>query len=109
MRKLIVIFSVLVSSLAFGQEDVPYQMFGVWQNTEGEFLKISRAEDKVIFQRRNSNSILAVGTIEVVDGELHVIRTDTPDSYNLIFYIGTETVAISRPRSKQAWLWTRIK
>ena len=40
MKKLIFIFLVLVGSLAFGQEDVPLQMLGVWVNGEGEALQI---------------------------------------------------------------------
>ena len=38
MKKLILLITLMVGSLAFGQEDVPYEMFGVWLNGEGEAL-----------------------------------------------------------------------
>ena len=109
MKKLILTLSLLVSSLAFGQEDVPFEILGVWQNTDGEAVQITRNGEEVIFQRRNSTSILAVGTITLVDGELHINRYDKEDEYRLSFFIGKETMVISKPRSTQAWLWNKIQ
>ena len=109
MKKLFYLIT-LVGSLAFGQEDVPYDMFGVWLNGDGEALQIARDQDKVGFVRRNATKILAVGTIEVVDGELHVIRANKKDQYSLAYFIGKETMVITKPRDKKrAWLWTRIQ
>ena len=100
----------MVGSLAFGQEAVPYEMFGVWLNGDGEALQISRNQDQVGFVRRTATTILATGTIEVVDGELHVIRVDKKDQYSLAYFIGKETMVITKPRDKKrAWLWTRIQ
>lgn len=110
MKKLILIFSLLVGSLAFGQEDVPYQMLGVWLNGDGEALQITRDDKNFKFVRRTANTILATGTIEAVDGELHVIRQDKNDNYSLAYFIGNETMVITKPRFKnRAWLWTRIQ
>ena len=110
MKKLILIFSLLVGSLAFGQEDVPYEMFGVWLNGEGEALQISRNDDQTSFIRRTATTILASGTIEVVEGRLHVVRKDKKDDYSLAFFIGRETMVITKPREKKrAWIWTRIQ
>ena len=110
MKKLVLLISLMVSSLAFGQEDVPFDMFGVWLNGDGEALQIMRDEGKVGFIRRNATKIFAVGTIEVVNGELRVIRADKQDTYSLAYFIGKETMVITKPRDKKrAWLWTRIQ
>lgn len=110
MKKLVLFFSLMVGSLAFGQEGVPYDMFGIWLNVDGEALQIAREQDKVEFVRRTATKIIATGTIEVVDGELHVVRADKKDKYSLAYFIGKETMVITKPRDKQkAWLWTRIQ
>tara|TARA_X000001316_G_C921949_1_gene36612 strand:+ start:264 stop:599 length:336 start_codon:yes stop_codon:yes gene_type:complete len=109
MKKLIFIFLVLVGSLAFGQEDVPFEMLGVWVNGEGEALQISKDDDQTSFIRRTTTTILASGAIEVVEGRLHVIRNDKKDDYNLAFFIGLETMVITKPRNKQrAWIWYKV-
>ena len=60
----------MVSSLAFGQEEVPYDALGVWMNGDGEALVISRNGSDITFQRRTSTRILAAGTIKMEKGEL---------------------------------------
>ena len=109
MRKLILLFTLLVGSLAFGQEDVPVNLFGVYANGEGEVLQISRDLDQVVFQRKSKYKIEATGTIKMVDGKLHIIRSDKQDEYNLVYFIGHENIVINKPRSTSAWLWTRIQ
>lgn len=100
----------MVGSLAFGQEDVPYDMLGIWLNTDGEALKISRQDGKITFTRRTAKEILAVGFIEDVEGELRVIRGDKQDEYSLGYFVGKETMVISKPREPQrAWLWIKIQ
>jgi hypothetical protein len=109
MKKLILLLSLLVSSLAFGQEDVPYEALGAWVNTEGEVLVISRAEDLIVFTRKNSTKILAQGEITMVDGDMHINRYDTNSEYRLGLFIGNETMVINKPNSLRAWLWIRIQ
>lgn len=109
MKKFLIIFSLLVSSLAFGQEDIPVSLFGVYANGDGEVLQINRDLDQIVFQRRSKYKIEAVGTIKLVNGELHIIRADKKDEYSLAFFIGNENIVITKPRSKSAWLWTRIQ
>ena len=110
MKKLILLITLMVGTLAFGQEEVPFEMYGVWANFEGEALQISRNDDKTTFIRRTATTILASGTIEVVEGRLHVIRNDKKDDYSLAFFIGIETMVITKPRNKQrAWIWNRIQ
>lgn len=109
MKKFFYLIMIMVGSLAFGQEDVPYDMFGIWLNGDGEALKITREDDRVIFTRRNSTKILATGYIKVVDNELHVVRYDKQDTYSLAYFVGKETMVISQPRSVRAWLWSKIQ
>lgn len=109
MRKLILLFSLLVSSLAFGQEEVPHELLGVWMNGEGEALIVKLQGPNVTFQRRTSTRIEASGTIEMVDGDLLVRRYDIKDTYKLELFIGNETMVIYKPYSTQAWLWSRIQ
>jgi len=109
MKKLILTLSLLVSSLAFGQEDVPYEALGAWINTDGEVLIISRAQDLVVFTRKTKTKILAQGEIVMVDGDMHINRYDTADEYRLGLFIGNETMVINQPNSVRAWLWTRIQ
>lgn len=109
MKKLILTLSLLVSSLAFGQEDVPFEALGAWINTDGEVLIISRAEDLVVFTRKTKTKILAQGEIVMVDGDMHINRYDTTDEYRLGLFIGNETMVINQPNSIRAWLWTRVQ
>ena len=108
MKKLILTLSLLVSSLAFGQEDVPFEALGAWVNADGEVLVISRAQDLVVFTRKTKSKILAQGEITMVDGDMHINRYDTNDEYRLGLFIGNETMVINKPNSVRAWLWTRI-
>jgi hypothetical protein len=109
MKKLILLITLMVGTLAFGQEAVPYDMFGIWINGEGEALKISRDGSEVVFSRRSTTQILAAGYIKEVDGELHIVRYDKKDSYNLAYFVGKDNMVISKPRSQQAWIWYRIQ
>jgi hypothetical protein len=100
---------LLVSSLAFGQEEVPYDALGVWYNTEGEVLIINRKADRVIFTRKDTTRIFATGEITMNNGYMHINRYDTKDSYRLGFFIGNETMVINKPNSIRGWLWTKTQ
>ena len=109
MKKLIFLFTLVVSSLAFGQEEVPYDALGAWYNLDGEVLVISRNQEKIVFTRKNTTRILATGEITMDNGDMHINRYDTEDAYRLGLFIGNETMVINRPNSVRAWLWTRIQ
>ena len=109
MKKLIFLFTLVVSSLAFGQEEVPYDALGAWYNLDGEVLIISRNEEKIVFTRKNTTRILATGEITMENGDMHINRYDTEDAYRLGLFIGNETMVINKPNSIRAWLWTRIQ
>jgi hypothetical protein len=109
MKKIILLISILVSTLAFGQEEVPFKTLGIWSNTEGEVLVISRAEDLIVFTRKDKYKILAQGQITMVNGDMHINRYDTEEEYRLGLFIGNETMVINKPNSISAWLWTKVQ
>ena len=61
MRKFLIFISLVVSSLTFGQEEVPYDALGAWYNLDGEVLVISRKAEKVVFVRKSATKVLATG------------------------------------------------
>jgi len=109
MKKFLFFISLVVSSLAFGQEEVPYNALGAWYNLDGEVLVISRNAQKVVFTRKNAVKILATGEITMENGDMRINRYDTEDAYRLGLFIGNETMVINKPNSVIAWLWTRIQ
>jgi hypothetical protein len=108
MRKFLLFISLVVSSLTFGQEEVPYDALGAWYNLDGEVLVISRKAEKIVFVRKNATQILATGEISMDNGDMHINRYDTEDAYRLGLFIGKETMVINKPYSVRAWLWIRI-
>ena len=109
MRKFLLFISLVVSSLTFGQEEVPYDALGAWYNMDGEILTINRDADKIVFVRKNKTKVLATGEITIENGDMHINRYDNDDAYRLGFFIGNETMVITKPNSIRAWLWTRIQ
>ena len=112
MKKIILLIFILVSTLAFGQEEVPHNVLGTWYNLDGEVLVISRDLDKVRFTRSTQSQIViyATGTITLSsEGELHIKRDDIEDEYKLVYGITGTTLVITQPRSVSAWLWTKIE
>lgn len=109
LRKFLLLITFMVGSLAFGQEDVPYRMLGVWANMDGEVLTVNRNLDEIIFIRKSKTRIKATGTIELENGQLRIVRKDKQDEYNLAFFIGKETMVITKPRDVRAWVWFRVQ
>ena len=103
----ILILFLLMTSFCFAQksEPIPTELYGQWYNLDQELLTIQPNET---FTRRNTKGILASGKLELVDGELRVIRDDIEDEYELLFYIGTTTLVITKPRSQRVWLFHRL-
>ena len=105
MRTLILF--LLMTSFCYKQkpQPIPTELYGQWYNLDQELLTIQPNET---FTRRNTKGILASGKLELVDGELRVIRDDVKDEYELLFYIGNTTLVITKPRSDKAWLFYRL-
>jgi len=105
MKKLIIIFLIATSFCYTQSNSIPPELYGNWYNQEQELLTI---QPNNTFVRRSVEEIIARGTIKIVDGELRIIRTDISDEYNLLFYLGETSLVITKPKSKEAWLFYRL-
>ena len=106
MKKL---FFILFSAISFAQTP---EIYGLWVNGEGEFVEINydnTFERFRVVPKTKFKQLLAKGIVEKVGEELHIIRKDTIDGYNLCYYMGNETLVICKPRSNQAWLWQKLR
>ena len=105
MKKLILF--LLITSFCYTQKSqpIPTELYGQWYNLDQELLTIQPNET---FTRRNTKGILASGKLEIVNGELRVIRDDVDDEYSLLFYIGYTSLVVTKPRSQEAWLFYRL-
>ena len=56
----------MVSSLAFGQEEVPFEILGAWANFDGEVLTVNRDADRIVFVRKDSKKIKATGSCSLM-------------------------------------------
>ena len=102
--------SHMVSSQTTTNDNVFEQRYmsdleGSYMNLDGELLIIKIDNT---FVRLNSNGILAKGNLSLIDNEIRVIRTDVNQDYNLVYGLTGNTLVITKPKSVQAWLWTRI-
>ena len=115
MKKLLALLLVL-STFAYGQKkekieyvDIPFEMYGVWKSVENEFLRISSTINGTTrFQRVQGRRLLASGEIKRIGNQLHIIRTDSEEEYDLIFILGNGNMVITKPNSDRAWLWEKV-
>jgi hypothetical protein len=105
MRKLIITFLMATSFCYTQSNSIPPELYGNWYNLDQELLIIQPNDT---FTRRSTEGILAQGKLEIVDGELRVIRTDVNDEYDLLFHIGSTSLVVTKPRSQQAWLFYKL-
>ena len=107
--KLLVLLTVLFTSVIFAQ-NVDERLFGIWQNADAtEFLKIDRDLDEITFERRDNSGLLSWGIITVTRRELRIERQDILDNYDLVYFIRDDVFVVAKPRSTQAWLWTKVQ
>ena len=106
MKKL---FFILFSAISFAQ---PPEIYGLWASQEGEFVEINYdntfSRFKIISGSKKKK-ILSKGIVEIIDKELHIVRKDTIDGYKLCYYLGSETMAVCKPRSNKAWLFQKTR
>ena len=96
----------MATSFCYTQSNsIPPELYGNWYNLDQELLII---QPNNTFTRRSTDGILAQGKLEIIDGELRVIRTDVSDEYGLLFYIGNTSLVVTKPRSQQAWLFYKL-
>jgi len=105
MRKLIIIFLMATSFCYTQSNSIPPELYGNWYNQDKELLTI---QPNNTFVRKNTERILAVGTLKMINNELRVIRADVDDEYSLLFYIGNTSLVVTKPRSQEAWLFYRL-
>jgi len=92
MKKLILLITLLFTFTTTNAQlsnDLNPNLYGIWINTDGERL-IIRYDNT--FERRTKTKILAEGYITSKNNQLHIIRVDKPDEYNLIYFINYETL-----------------
>jgi hypothetical protein len=102
-----IIFSFLLINYNINAQS--NNIYGLWVNQDHEFVRINPDSTFTRFSTNNEKIIpLAYGKVYQEGGELRIIRKDTIDAYNLCYYVGNETMVICRPRSKKAWLWSKL-
>lgn len=105
MKKIIFLFLLINYNINAQSKAI----YGLWVNQENEFLRIEGSGEFLRFTTINKKIVpITQGQVFEVDKELRVIRKDTTDTYDLCFYLGNETMVICRPRSKKAWLWSKL-
>lgn len=96
----------MATSFCYTQSNsIPPELYGNWYNLDQELLII---QPNNTFTRRSTEGILAQGKLEIIDGELRVVRTDVGDEYDLLFHIGNTSLVVTKPRSQQAWLFYKL-
>jgi hypothetical protein len=108
MRKLLFVLLVFFTTLGYSQRstDLDPTLYGYWLNGDGEVLII---QTNNTFTRRTASKILAAGKLDLVDGEIRVIRTDIEDEYSLGFHVRKDIFVVTKPGyPQQAWLFTKI-
>tara|TARA_B100001769_G_C21980851_1_gene527375 strand:- start:626 stop:958 length:333 start_codon:yes stop_codon:yes gene_type:complete len=108
MKKLILLLTLLftfTTNNAQSSNDLDPTLYGYWMNIEGEVLLI---QPNNTFIRRTSTKIISTGRLEIVEDDLRVIRTDIEDEYSLGFHVRNNIFVVYKPRSTEAWLFTKI-
>mgnify|MGYP001448781854 CR=1 FL=1 len=113
MKKLILLLTLLFTFITTNAQsfnelkDLNNSVNGIWIKIDEKNL-IIRYDNT--FERRTKTKVLAAGYITSKDNQLHIIRVDKPDEYNLIYFINYETFAVTKPRnSDTAWLFTKVQ
>jgi hypothetical protein len=108
MKKLILLLTLLFTFITINAQSfdrLDPTLYGYWMNTDGEVLLI---QTNNTFVRRTSTKIISSGRLEIVEDDLRVIRTDIEDEYSLGFHIRNNIFVVYKPRSSEAWLFTKI-
>ena len=108
MKKLLIILTLLFTfNSVYSQkiEKIDPSLYGYWINMDNEVLII---QPNNTFTRRNGSETISKGKLQVVDGELLVIRTDIETEYSLGFVVREDIFVVAKPDSSQAWVFTRL-
>ena len=105
MKKLILSLSILLSSLAVSANETDPKIYGYWLNNDSEILLI---QTNNTFSRRSQSEVLAQGELIIGDDDISVLRTDTGEEYTLEYFLGEKTLVVKKPKSNEAWLFTKV-
>ena len=89
-------------------QDIPENLPGTWVNGESQVLLIQLDGH---FDRLNPDkSIASSGKLWICEeGKLHITREDKEDEYDLIYFVGKETFAVTKPHDPMhAWLFRKV-
>ena len=106
MRKLFLLMLLCAGTVA--AQDIPSNLPGTWVNEDSQVLMIQLDGH---FDRLNPDkSIASSGKLHVCDeGKLHITREDTDDEYDLVYFVGDETFAVTKPHDPMhAWLFRKV-
>lgn len=109
MRKTVLLFALMLGSLAFAQDYnvVPNELVGIWRNLDDEFIRILTNGQ---FERWSSEGdLLARGVISIEEGQLLIHREDVNDEYLLFYILMDDVFVVCKPRSLQAWVFEKIE
>ena len=106
MKKIIFLFLLVSYNINAQNENI----YGLWGAIEEEYVDIKDDDTFVRYKvdQYNNKEILSRGYIEYYGEEIHIIRTDTIDNYDLGYFVGSENLVIEKPYSNQAWVWEKI-
>jgi hypothetical protein len=102
---LILSLTILLSSLAVSANETNPKIYGYWLNNDSEILLI---QTNNTFSRRSKTKVLAQGELVIEDNNLSVLRTDTGEEYTLEYFLGEKTLVVKKPKSNEAWLFTKV-
>lgn len=101
MKKLLVIVSLLIGSLAYSQQAI--QLEGTWKNQKGEVLKMGWK----VWERQTTQGLIK-GTWEEQNNNTLKITRSTGEEYTIKFAVEGTTFAIEQPFSNECWLWYKM-
>ena len=109
MRKLLILISFIATTTLLSSQSTPPSLYGLWVNLDKELLTIQPNNTFVRQTATNPSTIISRGTLEIVDNELYVVRTDTGETYTLKFHIGENTFVVTKPGTdEKVWLFERL-
>ena len=109
MRKLLILISFIATTSLLSSQSTPSSLYGLWVNLDKELLTIQPNNTFVRQTATNPSTIISRGTLEVVDNEIYVVRTDTGETYTLKFHVGDNTFVVTKPGTdERVWLFERL-
>ena len=104
MRKLLLLFFVIISQAVSAQVRNGIDLEGIWKNQDGEILHMKYGTFDRITADRNVSGVWVWET----DTSIRVTR-DTGEEYVLPLSVTGTTWVIHRPFSDKVWLWYKVQ